>query len=229
MMIEEYFGDWCKVIDLNLINDIVYKLKKSKDIICPSLNNVFKSFNLCPLNNLRVIILGQDPYSNLFNNKPVATGIAFANNIDTPIESYSPSLDILRESVIDFTIPHSNVTFDPSLESWEKQGVLMLNSALTCKLGTPGSHMLMWRPFLISLFSKLTLCCPGTVYLLMGSVAQSFEPYINKDFNYILKIKHPSYYARTHTKMPSEIWKQINDILKGQSGIGIEWFKETDY
>ena len=69
----------------------------------------------------------------------------------------------------------------------------------------------------------------GIVYLLAGSNAQSFEPYINKSFNYVIRCRHPAYYARTNTRMPSDIWKQINDILIGQSGYGIKWFEEEKF
>jgi len=60
----------------------------------------------------------------------------------------------------------------------------------------------------------------------MGSQAQGLEPFINKRFNHIIRIRHPSYYARAKTKMPSDIWQEINQILIGQNGTGIEWYQE---
>ena len=222
MTIQEYFGDWSKVIDLKEASSILNKLAVSNQSLCPQLKNVFKAFHLCPLKNLRVIILGQDPYP----QKDVATGIAFANSPETSENSFSPSLEILKESVIDFTIPHRTIIFDPSLEKWEEQGVLLLNSALTCQQGKVGSHSLLWRPFIKSLFTNLSEQACGIVYILMGTDAQSFETYINKQFNHIIRIRHPSYYARTKTKMPSNIWQDVNNILIGQNGYGIEWFKE---
>jgi uracil-DNA glycosylase len=202
------------------------KLSASKALICPQLKDVFKAFKLCPFHNLRTVVIGMDPYNNLRDDKPVATGIAFANSSDTPEESYSPSLAILKESVIDFTIPHGTVNFDPSLEKWEEQGVLLLNSALSCVIGRPGSHSLMWRPFMKSLLISLSRNASGIVYVLMGSDAQSFEPYISKVNNHIIKAKHPAWYARQKIRMPSDIWREINTILIGQNGYGIEWFKE---
>jgi len=166
------------------------------------------------------------PYPNIINGKPVATGLAFANSPNVSEEFYSPSLAVLKESVIDYTKPHGITTFDASLEKWEEQGVLLLNSYLSCAAGLPNSHMLLWRPFTKSLLINLSECSPGLVYVLMGSTAQSFEPYINAKCNYVFKTKHPAYYARAHERMPSDIWKQVNKILIGQSGYGIEWFKE---
>ena len=218
---QEYFGDWAGVVDLQEADRIIRKLSAFHHI-CPQLKDIFKAFLLCPLRNLRVVIIGQDPYP----QKGVATGLAFANSSDTPENSYSPSLEILRESVIDYTIPHRTITFDPDLEKWEEQGVLLLNSALTCELEKVGSHTLLWRPFITSFLTNLSKCSTGIVYVLMGNQAQTLEPYINHQFNHVIRIRHPSYYARTKTRMPSSLWSQVNNILIGQNGYGIEWYKE---
>ena len=222
MTIQEYFGDWSKVVDLKEADGILRKLSASNSIICPELPDVFKAFTLCSLSNLRVVLIGQDPYP----QRGVATGIAFANQHGTPEDAYSPSLEILKESVIDYTIPHRTITFDPSLEKWEAQGVLLLNAALTCELGRAGSHSLLWRPFIRSFLINLSKHSCGIVYVLMGTQAQSFEMFINKQFNHVIRIRHPSYYARTKTRMPSDIWQDINNILIGQNGYGIEWYNE---
>ena len=222
MTIQEYFGDWSKVVDLQEADRIIKKLSASNHIICPQLKDIFKCFRLCSLSNLRVVLIGQDPYP----QKGVATGLAFANSPDTPENSYSPSLEILRESVINYTIPHRRVTFAPDLEKWEAQGVLLLNSALSCEVGRVGSHTLLWRPFIKSLLTNLSKYHTGLVYLLMGTQAQSLEPYINKQFNHVIHIRHPSWYARQRQRMPSDIWQEINTILIGQNGYGIEWFTE---
>ena len=222
MTIEEYFGDWSAVVDLKEADRITKRLSASQHLICPSLKDIFKAFRLCPLNSLRVCIIGMDPYP----QKGVATGLAFANHANTPESSYSPSLGILKESVIDYTIPHRRINFDPSLEKWEAQGVLLLNSALSCEIGRVGSHVLLWRPFITSFLTNLSRCSTGIVYILMGSQAQSLESYIDTKSNYVIRIRHPSYYARTKTRMPSDIWRQVDQILIGQNGYGIEWYQE---
>lgn len=228
MTIQEYFGDWCKVVDINEANKIIRKLSVSKQVICPQLKNVFKAFTLCSLHDLKVVILGQDPYCNIKNGNPVATGIAFGNNIATIRKDYSPSLDVLMESVIDFTKPHNNIIFDPSLEKWEKQGVLLINSAMSCIAGKTGSHTLIWKPFIRDFLTKLSNNSSGIVYLLMGTEAQSFEYCINSRYNYIIKAKHPSWYARNNTRMSSDIWYKVNSILEGLYGKGIEWYDECN-
>ena len=229
MTIQEYFGDWSKVIDLEEADKIMKRLLSSKKMICPLPKDVFKAFILCPLHNLKAVVIGQDPYQDLVEGKPRATGIAFGNSKDTLKENYSPSLEVLKESVIDYSMPHERIIFDPSLEKWEKQGVLMLNSALSCFAGNIGSQTLLWRPFIKSLLTNLSNYDTCIVYVLMGNEAQSFEPYINAKYNHILKIKHPSWYARNHTKMPSEIWHRINELLINQYGYGVEWYKEYKF
>jgi uracil-DNA glycosylase len=222
MTVQEYFGDWSKVVDLHEADRIIRKLSASNHVICPQLKDIFRAFTLCPLNNLRAVLIGQDPYP----QRGVATGLAFANSPDTPDAKLSPSLEILKESVINYTIPHRTINFDPSLEKWEAQGVLLLNSALSCEVGRVGSHTLLWRPFMKSLLTNLSKYRTGIVYLLMGTQAQTLEPYINRQFNYVVRIRHPSWYARQKQRMPSDIWQEINSILIGQNGYGIEWFTE---
>ncbi len=235
MTINEYFSDWSKVIDLNEADRIMKKLSASKTTICPNLKDIFKAFRLCPLDSLKAIILAQDPYPTLKQSVqgssaslsiPVATGLAFANSPDTPETQLSPSLDILRNSVIDFTVPHNCINFDPSLEKWERQGVLLLNSALSCEAGKAGSHTLLWRNFMKVLLTKLSEYHTGIVYILMGKVAESFGSYIDETHNYVLHIRHPSWYAREKKQMPSDIWRKVDDILTQQYGYGIEWYQE---
>lgn len=232
MTIQEYFGDWSKVVDLTEADRIMKKLSASNHVICPQPKDIFKAFRLCPFNALRVVITGQDPYPTLRSvccnsvatQLPVATGLAFANSPDN--KELSPSLEVLKESVINYTIPHRTTIFDPSLEKWEAQGVLLLNAALSCEVGRVGSHALLWRPFIKSLLTSLSQYHTGIVYVLMGTQAQSLEPYINKKFNHVIHIRHPSWYARQKERMPSDIWQEINSILIAQNGYGIEWFTE---
>jgi len=174
MTIEETFNDWLRVIDTNLLLQTLSKIPMNK--ICPEKDNVFKAFQLCSLKDCRVVFLGQDPYP----QKGVATGILFGNKATTKEEDLSPSLQVIKESSIDFTRTHNlPITFDITLESWAKQGILMLNSALTVEMNKIGSHTQVWRPF-ISQFIKSLSSYGNYLFVLFGQQAQTFEPYINK-------------------------------------------------
>lgn len=227
MAIGEYFGDWTGIIDLKEAQSTMKRIVTLKGPICPDVKDVFKAFRLCPFHNLKCAVLSQDPYPSYRNGKPVATGLAFANTFNTSEENYSPSLKVLKESVIDFSMPHNGVIFDPSLESWEEQGVLLLNAALTCKKGIPNSHMLLWRPFITSFLTNLQKRVYGIVYILMGGSAQSLEACIDSRYNHIIRCRHPAWYARAHEKMPSSIWKEANDYLEAHNGYRIKWYNEV--
>ena len=155
-------------------------------------------------------------------------GVLFGNSSDTPENQLSPSLQVIKESVINFEIPHNFITFDPTLESWAKQGILMINSALTTEVGKIRVHMMKWTPFMIAFLKHLSMINPGIIYVLSASQAQILEHYINKN-NYVLKIEHPAYFARINKKMPYHIWKDINKILYDLYGERIEWFKEEKF
>lgn len=230
MTVEEYFGKWKNVVPIAEVQNITTALNKSIKPVCPALKDVFKAFEVCPYNNLKVVVIGQDCYADMRNGKPVATGIAFANSKETPEHSYSPSLKVLMESFIDFSVPHSLIIFDPSLEDVSRQGVLLINTALTCEMNKPGSHMLLWRPFIRQLLANLSRHKTGIVYVLLGSEAQSLKDCIDSRYNYILCDKHPAYYTRKNMPMPPGIWKTVNDIIKSINGKEeqIKWFKEED-
>ena len=221
---EEYFGGWITVLPTKEMQEAINKVSPIKDKICPDYKNIFKAFNKCPYEKLKLIILGQDPYF----QKHTATGLAFANFNNTPEEQLSPSLKVIKESVINYEIPHNLITFASELEEWAEQGVLLLNTALTCEVNKPGSHSLLWRPFICKLIKNICDYNSGIVWLLLGNIAQSFKPYINKN-QHIIEAKHPSFYARNNEKMPYNIWHTINKILIGLHGYGITFYKEEKY
>ena len=223
MTIEEYFGRWMRVIDKKELILIMNELKKiNSTVICPSMRNVLRAFELCKYDACRVVFLGQDPYP----QKGVATGILFGNRKETPDDKLSPSLEVIKECAIDYTVPHAPIDFDITLESWAKQGILMINSALTCKINEAGSHVNMWRPFVSKLLKNLSEKESGIIYVLFGRQAQTFKPYIRKDYNFIIEIEHPAYFARTQTIMPHRVFTDIDKILKDYYNTKIVWYNE---
>ena len=159
----------------------------------------------------------------------MATGVLFGNRKEVDEDNLSPSLNVVKEAAINFEVPHYCITFDNSLESWSKQGILMINSALTVEMNRIGSHVMLWRPFIAKLLKNLSEYDTAIVYVLFGRQAQTFKPYINNRSNHIIGIEHPAYFARTNKKMPYHIWKDINKILYDLYGERIEWFKEEKF
>lgn len=159
-----------------------------------------------------------------YPQKGVATGVLFGNKKGTL--ELSTSLEVIKEACINYEIPHPPIKFDETLESWGKQGILMLNSALTCEMNKVGSHTMLWRSFISKLLQNLSNKEPGLVYVLFGDQAQTFEPYINKRLSNIIKVHHPSYYSRTHTKMPYWVFTELNKLMKSNYGTTIKWYEE---
>ena len=223
MSIEEYFNDWREVMDLDAARKMAVWAASLGSTVCPRPKDVFRAFHLCPFRSVRAVVLGQDPYPTLRDGKPIATGIAFGNPPGTTAEYLSPSLKVLKDSVRGLYPPNERITFDVSLEKWEEQGVLMLNSALTCPVGNPGKHALEWHPFIEQLLKAMSSHSTGLVYVLLGSSARAFDYCIDKSFNHVLYDHHPAWYLRHDEDMPSDIWKRANNILVSQNGYGIQW------
>lgn len=210
---------WKSLFDTSTLNSIYLKIKDEK-YLSPNIQDVFKAFYLCSYNDLKVVMIGQDPYP----QKDVATGIAFGNLSNTSEEDLSPSLQVIKESAINYGVNHNAYYFDNSLEDWCKQGVLLLNSALTCRLGQPNSHLLLWRPFISKFLNNLSICHPGLIYVLFGSTAKTFKPYIHN--GHIIEIEHPAWFVRTGKKMPSKLFTDIDKLLKTYFDTTIEWYRE---
>ena len=224
MTLDEYFGDWMRVIDRTELNNVMIKVGQEyrRKPLCPAQSDVFRAFEFCPIKDLKVVMLGQSPYP----QKGVATGILFGNRKEVNEDNLSPSLNIVKEAAINFEIPHYCITFDQTLESWAKQGILMLNSALTVEMNKAGSHVMVWRPFIAKLLKNLSEYNTAIVYVLFGRQAQTFKPYINNMFNHIIEIEHPAYFARSGTKMPHQLFTDISNKVKGIYGVPIKWYEE---
>ena len=157
-----------------------------QDTICPNEKNIFKCFSYFDVLDTRVIICGQDPY----HTKNVATGLAFEDK-----QVKQPSLrNIFKE--VKRCYPDSKC----DIESWCKQGVLMLNRALTVKLNKPNSHTKYWKKKTNEMIKVLSEYSKENnhklIFMLWGNNAQELQKYIDTDYHIILKHTHPSPLSR---------------------------------
>lgn len=224
MTLQEYLGNWTRVLDAREFSKVLGWLDKlySTKRICPDKEDVFKAFNLCPFEDLKMVFIGMDPYP----QKGVATGILFGNRSEVQEDNLSPSLKIVKEACINYEVPRNSIIFDQTLESWARQGILMINSALTVEMNRIGSHTMLWRPLISKLLTKLSEVNNGIIYVLFGTQAQTFAPYINNQLNTVIKVSHPAYHARTGTKMDPKLFTDLNKLLKSKYGTGIDWYQE---
>jgi len=225
---EVVFNTWSKPL-LNLLQTeyfqkLVNFLNKAyaSKIVYPNKLNIFKAFKLTTYNELKVVIIGKGPYS--FNN--MATGLAFANE-DSIIgdEKLSPSLLKIKQCVEQNVYNGFKLNFDQTLESWAKQGVLLLNTSLSVENGKINSHYKYWVKFIIKTIETINDNNSGIIFLLWGEDAQNYEEYISLSKNYVLKFNHPSWAVENKIPWNCNHFTKANEIIKRNNGseFCIEW------
>ncbi len=192
------------------------KRHKQGNIIYPVENNRFRAFYCTPLENIKVVILGQDPY----HGEAQADGLSFsvANNVNAP-----PSLkNIFKElstSIDGYITPRSG-----SLADWAKQGVLLLNSVLTVEHATPGSHAGKgWEIFTDNVIKEIDRKCDGVVFLLWGNYAHKKGKIIARKKHYVLTSSHPSPLSAYRGFLGCGHFKKTNEILVKAQKSPIKW------
>jgi uracil-DNA glycosylase len=189
--------------------------------ICPAPQDILNCFYKCKYENLRVIFVGQDPYSTSFNfsfkNYLHANGLAFS--VVHECQVLPPSLQKIEEQVLD----QGYIFLDKTLESWAEQGVLLLNSSLTTEKNTPAVHINVWKPFIEELLKEVTINNPGLPIALIGKYAQGFESVLSSN-SHIFKVEHPAAASYNNRTWNSDgIFLKINGILHKNNGETISW------
>ncbi|HON18849.1 MAG TPA: uracil-DNA glycosylase [Salinivirgaceae bacterium] len=189
--------------------------EKRRYEVYPPGNCIFAAFDLTPFNQVKVVILGQDPY----HGKGQAHGLAFSVPMGVPIP---PSLlNIYKEINADCGLPipsHGNLTF------WAQQGVLLLNATLTVRANQAGSHQKRgWETFTDAAIKKLSELRTGIVFLLWGAYAQAKEPLIDRTKHFILKAPHPSPLSASRGFLGCGHFSKTNEILCSIGKSPINW------
>ncbi len=180
----------------------------------PKVKHLFRAFEACPFDKVNVVIIGQDPYPQI----NVADGIAFSCSNFGKVEK---SLDYMFKSIGKTTGSLNN---DPDLSRWANQGVLLLNSALTTTIGKPGTHQLLWKPFMAYVLDYLVWNRPNLIYVFMGKKAQEFADLI-PDNNYKIMVSHPASAAYNEQAEweCEDMWNKINKYLEQDGKNRISW------
>jgi uracil-DNA glycosylase len=189
--------------------------EKSKYAVFPPGRLIFNAFRLTPFDNVRVVLLGQDPY----HGPGQAHGLCFSvpQGITAP-----PSLvNIFKEIERDLGIP---VPHHGCLEKWARQGVLLLNATLSVRANQPGSHQRKgWETFTNAVIGKLSEKRVGLVFLLWGKFAQEKETFIDTNRHYVLKAAHPSPYSAYNGFFGCRHFSKTNEILMKHGLAEIDW------
>lgn len=183
--------------------------------IYPSAENTFTAFKLTPFSEIRVVILGQDPY----HNPHQAHGLAFSvpEGIKIP-----PSLkNIFKELQTDLQIPAPT---SGNLTNWANRGVLLLNSVLTVRENKPGSHANKgWAQFTDAVIKTISDKKESVVYILWGNYAQTKAKFINTDKHLILAAPHPSPLSAYQGFFGSKPFSKTNNFLVSKKVTPINW------
>lgn len=182
--------------------------------IYPERQFIFKSFLTCSPEKLRVVILGSSPYNN-----GLATGLAFANNEEN-LRLSSPLLTI-QECVERTVYDGFKLDFDTTLESWSKQGVMLLNTSLTVEQGKINNHKKPWVKFIQFFIKYISQNFPGTIFLLWGEEPQKYKIIdgidLSKTCN-VFEAECPSFSAYNNTRWDCNHFNMVNDLIEIQNG-----------
>lgn len=184
-------------------------------IIYPEASQVFEAFRLTPFDQLKVVILGQDPYHGVGQ----AHGLSFSV---LPGVTLPPSLrNIFIELKDDLGIDR---TGNGCLNDWAEQGVLLLNTALTVEHGKAMSHQgIGWEKFTDAVIRKISTEKKGVVFILWGKFAARKETLIDKTKHYIFKSPHPSPLSAYQGFWGSNPFSKTNELLAKEGLCPIEW------
>ena len=194
----------------------VEQARLAGQVIYPPQADVFNAFKLTELENLKVVILGQDPY----HGPNQAHGLAFSVRQGVRVP---PSLQNMYKELAleypDFQIPQHGC-----LESWANQGVLLLNTVLTVVATQPNSHRhLGWEQFTDKVIASISEQCQGIVFLLWGSHAQKKGRHIDRNRHFVLDAPHPSPLSAHRGFLGCGHFKQANELLVKQGKVPINW------
>ncbi len=183
--------------------------------IYPRGSNIFRAFDKCPLDKLKVVIIGQDPY----HGPGQAHGLCFSVDEGVP---HPPSLqNIFKEVASDIGTP---IPSSGNLDRWAEQGVLLLNSVLTVREHEAASHAGKgWEQFTDAVVRRIAQEKQGVVYLLWGSYAQRKGAMVDPQRNCILKAVHPSPLSAYRGFLGCKHFSQANDYLLSTGQTPINW------
>jgi len=207
---------WSDVL-LNLFNrePILDEVCQRSDTLPPK-DNIFKAFTFFEPKDLKVVIIGQDPYQ----NKNLANGLCFSvplsGSTKVPLSGSTKVPPSLRNIFKELERCYGTYRNDTDLSDWATNGVLLLNTALTVKENEPGSHTRLWKNFTTDLIKYISQNTKHVVYMLWGNHAQSYQKFINENENLILEHTHPSPLSRKpfvgndHFRLANEYLQQHN-------------------
>ncbi len=185
-------------------------------LVYPAPKNIFRAFDLCPFENVKVVILGQDPY----HGKGQANGLCFAVEESTKLPPSLQNIFKEIESDIGKSLKHKN----GDLSRWATQGVLLLNATLTVQAHLAGSHQAKgWEEFTDAVIKELSEKGTNLVFILWGNYAKQKGAHIDRVKHLVLESPHPSPFSAYNGFFGSKPFTKTNDYLITHNEPPIDW------
>jgi len=206
-------------LELKDVSDILENDKKVNGRYYPDTKNLFKAFELTPLNKVKVVIFGQDPYhGGNYDGTPQAQGMSFSVKRGAKIPS--SLINIYKE--LAKTVDGFHTPSHGDLSGWAKQGVLLLNTCLTVRPANPGCHKEIWLGFVKKVINAIIDANPNCIFVLWGRKAQKVRKMLGERAT-VLEAAHPSGFSAYRGFFGCDHFNQINTILKESGQNPINW------
>tara|TARA_R110001599_G_scaffold306590_1_gene513112 strand:- start:552 stop:1283 length:732 start_codon:yes stop_codon:yes gene_type:complete len=201
------------------IKDIADILEAETARRLPDNRNLFRIFNLVPLNKVRVVLFGQDPYHTVLpDGKTLAVGMSFSVPREAPIPSSLKNIfKELQNSVAGFRTPSNG-----DLTPWATKGVFLLNTCLTVREGEAGCHKEIWFGFIKKVINAILHANPNTIFVLWGKKAQNMKKIIGERAM-CLETSHPSGLSSYRGFIGCNHFNLINEYLVSKGDTPIDW------
>ncbi|MCU0423901.1 MAG: uracil-DNA glycosylase [Bacteroidia bacterium] len=191
--------------------------KKAGKVIYPSGSQIFAAFNHTPVHQVKVVIIGQDPY----HGHGQANGLCFSVNKGIPIP---PSLQNIFKELANDLAPDYEIPTHGDLSNWAKQGVLLLNATLTVEKDKAGSHQQKgWEQFTDAVIRHISERGRNIVFILWGRYAQQKASFIPTDKHLVLTAAHPSPFSAYQGFFGCKHFSKTNDWLEKKGLSKIQW------
>ena len=218
-------GHWAEALakrgfDQDDLGTLVADMYKSPVTVYPERSDLFRAFHLTSLEDVRVVILGQDPYPRPKQAHGLAFSVPDGEAIPRSLRTIYTNLE--NDPAIQFSRPHNG-----DLTSWAKNGVLLLNTALTVEEGGPGSHARRWKHFTDLVLQVINEECAHVAFLLWGSpaIGKATSIPVKEPRHKVIRSAHPAAWGKTNEERFKDChpFSEANDFLTSHQLKPVTW------
>jgi uracil-DNA glycosylase len=216
------FGRWMNVLKEDIFekefSSLLFDIEEEYNnyIVYPNKDDIFKAFQLCDPDNLKVVIVGDEPFCNGRSN-----GLAYGSKND--FDKMHPETELILNCVEKQFYEGFNLTKDPTLNEWAQQGVLLLNKSLTVRDNYPKSHEQLWDDMMINIIQSIDYYYQGIIFLFLGVHAKKLRKHISEEYNLALEYIAPKTSIEMNLKWDCPHFKHINKLLTKNKKVEIIW------